>query len=135
MQGRSRIITLELSKVEKAAEKPVGEMTAQEQWAFFFRYLTDKSQRRKINELVEREEGIAMASEVLISISKDEVERARLMSEYKYVVDTQSKVVHAKREGIQQGMLKIARHMKADNVPASQISAYTGLTEQQIKDL
>jgi hypothetical protein len=27
---------------------------------------------------------IAMASEVLMSISKDEVERARLMSEYKY---------------------------------------------------
>ncbi|GMO26396.1 MAG: hypothetical protein Ta2B_06550 [Termitinemataceae bacterium] len=34
-----------------------------------------------------------MASEVLISISRDEVERARLMSEYKYVVDHQSKMV------------------------------------------
>jgi hypothetical protein len=40
--------------------------------------------------------------EVLLSISKDEIERARLMSEYKYAVDTQSKVVQAKREGIQE---------------------------------
>lgn len=42
-----------------------------------------------------------MASEVLMTISKDDAERARLMSEYKYAVDTQSKVVQARREGIQ----------------------------------
>ena len=84
-----------------------------------------------------------MASEVLQSISKDEVERARLMSEYKYVVDTQSKVVHAKREGLKEGrkeglkegLKEVARKMRANNVPASQISAYTGLTEQQIREL
>ncbi|GHT51252.1 hypothetical protein FACS1894102_7170 [Spirochaetia bacterium] len=40
-----------------------------------------------------------MASEVLISISRDEVERARLTSEYKYVVDHQSKMVQARRTG------------------------------------
>ncbi|GMO28962.1 MAG: hypothetical protein Ta2F_04340 [Termitinemataceae bacterium] len=44
-----------------------------------------------------------MASEVLISISRDEVERARLMSEYKYVVDNQSKMVQAKRESRAEG--------------------------------
>ena len=42
---------------------------------------------------------IAMASEVLMTISKDEIERCRLMSEYKYITDTQSKVVHARRQG------------------------------------
>ena len=45
-------------------------------------------------------------SEVLKSISKDEIERARLMSEYKYQLDTQSKLVTAKREGIREGMEK-----------------------------
>ncbi|MCL1864537.1 MAG: hypothetical protein FWF73_01855, partial [Spirochaetes bacterium] len=30
-------------------------------------------------------------------------ERARLMSEYKYQLDTQSKLVTAKRQGIQEG--------------------------------
>jgi flagellar biosynthesis/type III secretory pathway protein FliH len=32
------------------------------------------------------------------------VERARLMSKYKYVVDTQSKVALAKREGKKEGL-------------------------------
>jgi hypothetical protein len=32
-----------------------------------------------------------------MTISKDEIERARLLGEYKYIVDTQSKVVQAKR--------------------------------------
>ena len=45
-----------------------------------------------------------MASEALISISKDEKEWVRLMSEYKYELDTQSKLVHAKQEGRQEGL-------------------------------
>jgi hypothetical protein len=54
---------------------------------------------RIINEILEQEEGIAMASEVLMSISRDEAERARLMSEFKYQMDTQSKIGYARREG------------------------------------
>jgi len=68
--------------------------------------LTEREKRRKINEILEREEGIAMASEVLMSISKDENERARLLSEYKGQVDMQSKLVHAKRTGLAEGMEK-----------------------------
>jgi len=52
---------------------------------------------------MEREEGIAMASEVLQTISKDEAERFRLMSEYKHELDIQSKLVYAKREAMKQG--------------------------------
>jgi flagellar biosynthesis/type III secretory pathway protein FliH len=48
-----------------------------------------------------------MASKVLIEISRDEIERARLNSEYKYQLDMQSKLVHAKRvarkEGLEEG--------------------------------
>jgi hypothetical protein len=43
-----------------------------------------------------------MASKVLKSISKDDIERFRLMSEYKYQLDEQSREVTAKREGIQE---------------------------------
>ena len=45
-----------------------------------------------------------MASEVLLTISRDEVERARLMSEYKYQLDMQSKLVHAERQGYKDGV-------------------------------
>jgi len=103
LNGKSSIITLELSKLEKIIEKPVNEMDGKESWAVYFRYLTDKDKRYKINEILEQEEGIAMASEVLIHISKDEIEQARLESELKYELDTQSNLSWAKREGYLEG--------------------------------
>jgi len=99
LNGRSRIITIELSKLEKIVENPAADMNSQEHWAVYIEYLTNKEKRQKINEILELEEGIAMANKVLLTISRDEVERARLESEYKYEVDMQSKLVHAKREG------------------------------------
>ncbi|MDR1863338.1 MAG: hypothetical protein LBQ67_05390, partial [Treponema sp.] len=109
----------------------------------------------KINEIIEQEEGIAMASEVLMSISKDEVERARLMSEYKYVVDTQSKVVQARREGRlegeqkgrregeqkgrqegeRKGRLAVARSLKAMGDSPEKIERVTGLSPDEIAKL
>ncbi len=75
-----------------------------------------------------------MASEVLMSISKDEAERARLMSEYKYQVDMQSKLVHAKRtgreegraEGRAEGMAEVAQKMKVMGFSDEQIQTVTG---------
>jgi predicted transposase YdaD len=156
-------VTLELSKLEVVVEKPAVVMSAPEHWGIFFRYLTDKGRRGKINEVLECEEGIAMAGEVLLRISRDEEERARLMSEYKYVVDTQSKVVQARREGRQEGLqqgiqeglqqgiqeglqqgiqeglqkkaIEFARKLKSRGMAAEQIAEDTGLSLQQIEDL
>jgi len=97
-KGRTKIITLELSKLDEIIEKPINDMTISERWAVFFEYLTAKDKRDIINKIVEQDEGIAMASQVLMSVSKDENERARLLSEYKYQMDMQSKLVTAKRE-------------------------------------
>ena len=77
LNGRSRIITLELSKATSLLEKALEEMNVSERWAVFFQHLTDKNKRSKINKILENEEGIAMASEVLLTISRDEEERAR----------------------------------------------------------
>jgi predicted transposase/invertase (TIGR01784 family) len=101
--GRTRIITVELAKLGYLLDRPVNEMDASERWAFYFRYITDKEKRGKINEIIEFEEGIEMASEVLMTISRDEIERARLMSEYKYELDTQSRIAYAWQQGEQQG--------------------------------
>ena len=59
--------------------------------------------RAIINKLVEYEEGIAMATEVLLEISRDEVERARLLSELKYQLDMQSEMTYAREEGLAEG--------------------------------
>jgi len=59
--------------------------------------LTDPKKREKINQIMEIQEGIAMASTVLNTISKDWEERCRLESELKYQLETQSKQVYIKR--------------------------------------
>jgi predicted transposase/invertase (TIGR01784 family) len=146
LNGRSRIITLELSKLEKVAEKPAEEMSAQEYWAVYLEYLTEKKKREKINKIMEMEEGIAMAGQVLMTISKDEVERLRLMSEYKNQLDIQSELVYAKRTGMQEGLekgraegrvekLEIARKMKAMGDSIEKIQTITGLSTEIIEKM
>jgi predicted transposase/invertase (TIGR01784 family) len=106
LNGRSHIITIELSKLEEISRKPVLEMTALERWSVFFRYTPDKGKRGIINEIIRSEEGIAMGAQVLLSFSKDEIERARLLSEYKFAVDLQSKMVNSRRAGVKEGIEK-----------------------------
>jgi predicted transposase/invertase (TIGR01784 family) len=76
-----------------------------------------------------------MASEVLITISKDEVERAHLVSAWKYEVDTQSKVVQAKRDGIKEGIKEVTRNLKKLGIPVEQIAQGTGLSAEDIAKL
>jgi predicted transposase/invertase (TIGR01784 family) len=143
LNGKTRIIIMELVKAAKVIEKSVTEMSGAEAWAAFFEYLTDRKKSEKITEIVNHEGGIAMAASALFNITDDEREYARLTSELKYELDHQSDIYHARRQGIQQGLqqgiqqerLETARKMKANNMPVSQISEYTGLSEQQIQDI
>ena len=79
------------------------------------------------------------ASEVLLSISRDEIEQARLMSELKYELDTQSKLVHAKREGRKEGLaeahkekIQTAINLKKLGVSTEIIEQATGLSVEEI---
>ena len=49
LNGRSRIITLELSKIGKLVEKPVDGRSSRENWAVYFRFLTRRPRQRTIN--------------------------------------------------------------------------------------
>jgi predicted transposase/invertase (TIGR01784 family) len=137
--GLTRIITIELAKLGRTVEKAAGEMTKPEKWAVYFRYLTDKTKRDKINKLIDNEEGIAMASRVLVTISRDEKEQARLMSEFKYEVDTQSRIINAERrgeqKGIQKGKLEIAKILKDMGESVDRIILVTGLSFEDIVKL
>jgi flagellar biosynthesis/type III secretory pathway protein FliH len=79
-------------------KKPIKDMNAPELWGVYFQYLRNKKKRGIINEIIKQEEGIAMASRVLMTISRDEVERARLISEEKYILDTQSNLTYARQQ-------------------------------------
>jgi hypothetical protein len=75
--GKTRIITMELVKTKSIVDKPVEEMTNAELWAVFFQYLTNEEKRGKIIEIINREEGIAMAVKTLGSFTRSELEYIR----------------------------------------------------------
>ena len=140
--GRASIITLELPKVEVFVAKTAAEMTSLERWAVFFWYITDPEKRDLINEILEYEEGIEMASEVLLTVSRDEIERATLEHELKNTLDLQSKMAEAKEEGFEQGLeegrqkqLESIRILKKQGVSPEIISNATGLSLQDIAEL
>ena len=110
-------------------------MTALERWAVFFRYTPDKGRRELVNEIIEVEEGIAMAGQVLLNISKDERERARLTSEYKFAVDLQSKMVDAERGGRYQQAKETVRNALSMNMDTDTIIKLTGLTYKEVEDI
>jgi hypothetical protein len=127
--GRSRIITVELDKLGKIVEKPVEKMTIPERWSVFFRYITDTTKRQKINQIIETQEDIAMACQVLRTISKDKVERARLMSEYKFVTDHQSQMVQAKRQAKKEERQEFLTLLKSGKSVEELIQVYTDETK------
>ena len=69
-----------------------------------FEYLTDKKRRDKINELLKKEEGISMANQVLMTISRDERERERLMQEERILLDYYSGINYMKKKGLAEGI-------------------------------
>ena len=104
--GRTRIITVELEKTEPASDKPVEEMTNAELWAVFFQYLTDEGKRDKIIEIINREEGIAMAFNTLVNITQDEVEYERMSNLIKSQLDWNTDLFEARSEGLEEGLTK-----------------------------
>jgi predicted transposase/invertase (TIGR01784 family) len=144
LDGRSRIITLELEKLEIIAEKETTEMSIRERWAVFFRYLTDKKKRGKINEIIGQEEGIAMASEVVTGWTQEEKEALLKMSREKAELDYQSMMAYARREakcegeaigeekGSRKKTLEIASKMKKAGKPLDEIMEFTGVSPEEI---
>ena len=149
--GRTRIITVELVKTEPIVDKPAEEMTNAELWAVFFQYLTDEDKRGKIIQIINREEGIAMALETLVNITQDEIEYARMSNLIKSQLDWNTALFEARsegrdeglregrdeglREGLSQASLDIAQKMKTMGFLAEQIQAATGLSTETIIQL
>ncbi|WP_461247222.1 Rpn family recombination-promoting nuclease/putative transposase [Treponema sp. R6D11] len=104
LDGKTRIITVELVKTKPIVDKPIEEMTTAKQWAVYFQYLTDEEKRAKIIDIINHEEGIAMATETLSKITQDEIEYARMTTLLKSELDYQSGMVNARRSGRKEGL-------------------------------
>jgi len=134
-------------KADTVIEKPITKIAAPEAWAAFFQYLTNRKKREKINEILEREAGIAMAGEVLIEITQEDIEWARQLSEEKYILDRQQMIYDAKQEARQEGLqegrqegrqektLEVAKNLKANGVAIDIIAQSTGLSPEEIANL
>ena len=137
LDGICSIITIELSKLKQILEKPVEEMSQSEKWAVYLEYLTDKSKRNIINEILEKEEGIAMASDSIYRISQDEVERARIMRAEKTELDYISYMDWAKETGFAEGHARGHADGLADGEKKNQEFILDlidqGLTAEEIK--
>jgi len=68
--GNTRIVTLELSKLDRIAGKPIAEMGNREMWAVFFKYHADPEMRSVINAIMKREEGGPSARQMDSEICK-----------------------------------------------------------------
>jgi len=145
LDGKIRIITLELEKSAMYIDNPVNGMSGTELWAAYFQYLTNEAKREKIKEIIAREEGIAMATNALCQITDNFEEYSHLTSLLKGELDWQASMVGAKREGRAEGLaegmekgmekekLYIARKMKEMGDSVEKIQAITGLPPETIE--
>ena len=70
-----------------------------------------------------------------MTISAEEREWALQEMRFKGKRDYESGLLAAKREGIAEGKMEVARGMKAKNIPIDVITEITGLTPEQIAAL
>ena len=105
--------------------------------------MTDPEKRDKIIEIINQEEGIAMAVDTLINITKDEIEFARMTTLIKSELDWRSGMADAENKGRSEGLiegrneekLENARKMKIMGFLTEQIQAVTGLSTEIIAQL
>jgi predicted transposase/invertase (TIGR01784 family) len=153
------IMYVELSKLSKLVEKPVDEMTGLEKWSIFLKYAEDPDYRGVVNKVLESREGLNVAGEVLMSISKDEKERAIFRSRRMYRSDLESNLITAERRGRTEGRMEgrmegrtegriegitegerskaitIAESLLLMDLPIEQIIMATGLTREEVSNL
>jgi flagellar biosynthesis/type III secretory pathway protein FliH len=84
--------------------KSVDDMTDLEKWALFLHYANIPEYREAINKVIQSKEALQMAGSLLMSVSKDERERAVNRSRRMYQTDMQSDIATAEDRGRQEGI-------------------------------
>jgi predicted transposase/invertase (TIGR01784 family) len=131
------ILFVELSKLKRVLQKPVGEMTGAEMWAIFLACANIPEHRNLLRELIVAKEEIKMAYDLLTSISQDADERARFRARRKFQMDLQHNQIvsfeDGKRDGILEGKLEDARNLLAMGISLDVVVQCTGLSADQIQ--
>jgi predicted transposase/invertase (TIGR01784 family) len=130
---------VELTKLKEVVRKPVGLMTGLEKFSVFLKYAANPDYRGVVNSVIESEEGLAVAGELLISISKDERERAIFRNRRIALADYESNMITAERigrnRGMAESMLAVARNALQKGLSIEDIVGITGLTHAEVEAL
>jgi cytochrome c-type biogenesis protein CcmH/NrfG len=131
-------------------------MTDMEKFSVFLRYAENPDHREIVNRVIESKEGLAVAGEVLMSVSKDEREKAIFRSRRMALADQESNRITAERnlktalleaekrvdeaekkadEAEKAKAIAIAKNLLMMNLPIEQIVKATGLTREEIEGL
>ena len=130
-----KMLFVELSKLSKVLKKPVEQMTNMEKIAIFLRYADSPNYRGIVNRIIETEEGLTVAGEVLMSISQDEREKAIFRNRRIALMNYESDMATSKRIGRAEGHIDVARSLLRMNMSLEQITSATGLTLAEIEAL
>jgi predicted transposase/invertase (TIGR01784 family) len=87
LDGRTKLVVIELRKVNRLSEEPLERLSGEERWALFFQSASDPGKLGLVNRLLETEEGIAMAGQTMIEITPEEKAYFLQMSRDKYKFD------------------------------------------------
>lgn len=126
---------VELSKLDEVVTKPVGNMTDLDKWSVFLQYAPDLEHREIVNRVIESEEALQVAGNLLMSISQNERERAIFRSRKKFQTDRQSDLATAEDNGKSIRSIEIARKMVSAGESVEKIRFFTDLTQQEIENL
>ena len=130
---------VELSKLEEVVKKPISDMTDLDKWSVFFQYAPDLKHRVLVNKVIESEEVLQVAGNLLMSISQNERERAIFRSRRKFQTDMQSNLATAEDNGKQIGRaeekIEIARNALQMEMTVADIVRLTGLTQAEVENL
>jgi len=145
------MIIVEMKKLSGILNKPVETLTLLEMWTAFLMFASKPKYRNLINNINEMKEEIAMASALLMEISKDDHERALFLSRKKAETDRVSDLLtveergwtkgrakgraEGRAEGEAKGMAKVALNMKRNGMPVEIISQLTTLSAREIEKL
>ena len=124
---------VELSKLDEVVKKSVSDMTDLDKWSVFFRYASDPAHREMVNKIIESEEVLQVAGNLLMSISQNERERAIFRSRRKFQTDRQSDLATAVDNGKAIRSFEIAQRMLSAGEPMDKIELFTGLTQQELE--
>ncbi|MEL3907532.1 MAG: PD-(D/E)XK nuclease family transposase [Treponemataceae bacterium] len=144
-------------------DKDIDNYTAQDFWIRFLGNYQSDVKTKALKSLCEKNEGVNMANEVLLTVTEEERQIARELSEYKYQLMVQGEREEARKEGHKEGLseglskgealgiqkgldqglaegayknkLETARKMKYKGFDTADISDLTGLSKSEIDEL